>query len=545
MPALEHPNIFKSFAATAAKHPHKIAVVFLGTRYSYATLLSYIERSAAGLASLGLGKGDRIVMYIPNSVQFAVVWLAIQRLGAIAAPITPIYTASDLAYVATDSHAKAVVCQDRNYGYVKQVFPDTPLEKAIVTNVADLLPPWKRAFGRIADKIPFGAVEKTDFAVPLRSLIRSSSVVPSDPGTGHEDVAEIIYTGGTTKHPKGVPISNGLFLESAEEQLAVRNPLFPMEEDVILGGAPLFHILGQTCSLSTIVVGGGSLILMPRVNLDATFDHIQRFRAKSLIGVPAYYRMILEHDRVDQYDLSSLKYCFCAGDVLPVEVAKRWTRRFGLPIFQGYGATETCGGVAMDPTDRTNPTQSMGIKLKSKEIMVADPNGTEPVERGEPGELLVHSERMVRAYHNKPEETAEAFVEIGDKLWYRTADIVKLDENGYLSFVDRTVDTIKHKGYRISSSEIEAVLQEHPAVIECGVVGVPDAAAGERIKAFVVLKKDVKGITGYELIKWCRKKLVSYKIPQYIEFRDMLPKSKVGKLLRREIRSEERKRLET
>ncbi len=545
MPALEHPNIFKSFAVLAAKHPDKTAVVFLGTSYSYRMLASYIERLAAGLSSLGLGRGDPIVMYIPNSVQFVVTWIAIQKVGAVAVPITPIYTAADLTYITNDVQARAVVCQDRNYGYVKQVFPDTPLEKAIVTNIADLLPWWKRAFGHIADKIPTGNVETADFAIPLRRLIRSTSRPPSDPDTGHADVAEILYTGGTTKHPKGVPITHGLYLESSEEQLAVRNPLFPMEEDVILGGAPLFHILGQTCSLSTVVVGGGTLILMPRVNLDATFDHIQRFHAKSLIGVPAYYRMILEHDRVDQYDLSSLKYCFSAGDVLPVEVAHRWTRRFNLQIFQGYGATETCGGVAMDPTDRTNPTQSMGIKLDSKEILVAVPNSTEIVKPGEPGELLVHSERMVRAYHNKPEETAESFVEIDNKLWYRTADIVKQDENGYLSFVDRTVDTIKHKGYRISSSEIEAVLQEHPAVIECGVVGVPDPKAGERIKAFVVLKKDVKGITGYELIKWCRKRLVEYKIPQYIEFRDMLPKSKVGKLLRREIRSEERKRLET
>jgi long-chain acyl-CoA synthetase len=164
---------------------------------------------------------------------------------------------------------------------------------------------------------------------------------------------------------------------------------------------------------------------------------------------------------------------------------------------------------------------------------------------GQPGELLVHSDLMVQAYLNKPEETDAAFVQIDGKLFYRTADIVKQDDEGFLYFVDRTVDTIKHKGYRISASEIEAVLQEHPAVIESCVVGIPDAKVGERIKAFVVLKKDIKGVTGYELTKWCRKRLVAYKMPQYIEFRDMLPKSKVGKLLRREIRSEERKRLET
>ncbi|MBI5568633.1 MAG: AMP-binding protein [Desulfomonile tiedjei] len=541
----EQPNIFEAFAVTARQKPAKTAVSFLGTMYSYRDLLELVERFGASLANLGLGQGDRIMMYIPNSIQFVVTWLGIQSIGAVAVPISPIYTSRDLQYIADDTGAKAIVCADRNFGYVKQVMGKTPLDRVIVTNLADLLPWWKRAFGLIADKVPVGKVENAPFVVPLRRMISQGGSKPPAPATAPDDIAEILYTGGTTKHPKGVPLTHGLFLVSALEQLAVRNPLFPMDEDVILGGAPLFHILGQTCSLSTVVLGGGTLILQPRINLDAVFDSVQRLSAKTLIGVPAFYRMILEHDRVDQYDLSSLRYCFSAGDVLPVEVAKRWKDRFGLDIYQGYGATETCGGIAMSPTDRPNPPLSMGMKVPSKEIMIVGPSSTEPVQPGDPGELLVSSDRMVRAYLNKPEETAEGFVEIDGRLWYRTADIVRQDENGFLYFVDRTVDTIKHKGYRVSASEIEAVLQEHPAVIESCVVGVPDPKVGQRIKAFVVLKKDVKGITGYELIRWCRGKLVAYKMPQYIEFRDMLPKSKVGKLLRREIRSEEKKRLET
>lgn len=545
MSSLKYPNIFKSFAAIAAKYPHKTAVSFLGTQYSYADLLDLAERFAAGLAALGLSKGDRVVLYIPNSIQFVVSWLGIQRLGAVAVPITPIYTVVDLKYIAGDTGARAIICQDRNYGYVKQAMQDTAIKTVVVTNVADLLPWWKRAFGMLADKIPTGKVESAPFITPMRNLISRSHAPAPDPNTGEEDIFEILYTGGTTKHPKGVPLNQGLFLVSAEEQLGVRDALFPKDRDVILGGAPLFHILGQTCSLSTVVVGGGALILQPRVNLDAIFDSIGALKATSFIGVPALYRMILEHDRVDQYDLSSLKYCFSAGDVLPVEVAKRWKNRFGLDIFQGYGATETCGGIAMSPTDRETPPLSMGLKVPSKKIMIVEPGSTEPVIPGNPGELLVSSDRMVRGYLNKPEETAGSFVEINGLLWYRTSDIVRQDENEFLYFVDRTVDTIKHKGYRISASEIEAVLQEHPAVIESCVVGIPDPKVGERIKAFVVLKKDVKGITGYELTKWCRGRMIAYKIPQYIEFRDMLPKSKVGKLLRREIRSEEKKRRET
>jgi long-chain acyl-CoA synthetase len=545
MSSLKYLTIFKSFEEMAAQYPHKAAVCFLGTKYSYGEVLELVERFAGALAQAGLGKGDRIIMYIPNSIQFVVSWLGILRLGAVAVPITPIYTSSDLKYIANDTGARAVICSDRNYGYVNQIIDETAIERVIVTNLADLLPWWKRAFGFLADKIPRGNVEKAPFLSSMRTMVASSHPPAPDPETGEDDIAEIIYTGGTTKHPKGVPISHGLFIVSVDEQLAVRDPLFPKDEDVILGGAPLFHILGQALNLATLVVGGGTLILLPRVNLDAVFDSIERLKATSLTGVPAFYRMILEHDRVDQYDLSSLKYCFCGGDVLPEEVASRWRKRFGENIYQGYGATETCGGVAMCPTDRRSPPVSMGTKVTSKRIMITEPGSTELVEPGSAGELLVSSERMVRAYLNKPEDTSASFVNIEGQLWYRTADIVSQDEDGFFYFVDRSVDTIKHKGYRISASEIEAVLQEHPAVIECCVVGVPDEKVGERIKAFVILKKDVRGITGYELIKWCRKRLIAYKVPQYVEFRDMLPKSKVGKMLKREIRSEEKKRLQT
>jgi long-chain acyl-CoA synthetase len=377
----------------------------------------------------------------------------------------------------------------------------------------------------------------------LSQFRKSSQKHPAISPDGN-DVAEILYTGGTTKFPKGVPLTHNLFLVSAREQITISKSLFAPEENVILGNAPLFHILGQTCGLATLLVGG-TLILQPKINLDAALDAIQRFKAKTMIGVPTLYRMILEHDRLDQYDLSSVEYWFSAGDLLPVEIGRRWEQKFGRIIRQGYGATETCGGVSMCPVDIEIPPKSVGRILATKNIKIVDPATLEPVKTGEPGELLVSSENMVTYYLNKPEETAESFIEIDNVKWYRTADVMSMDPDGNLYFVDRTVDTIKHKGYRVSASEIESVLQEHPAVIGACVVGVPDEKVGERIKAYVVLKEDIKGITGYELIKWCRESLVAYKIPQYIEFRDMLPKSKVGKLLRREIRDEEQRRKET
>jgi long-chain acyl-CoA synthetase len=496
---------------------------------------------------MGLKAGQKIIIYIPNSIQWVVAWLGIQKIGGICVPITPIYTPHDLTYIANDSGAEAIVCADTNFGYVTSVLLETQLKKVIVTKMADLMPWWKRAFGYLFDVIPRGKIALDQDTYSFRKLLaqyrKSPQKRPAIEPTGN-DIAEILYTGGTTKFPKGVPFTHNLFLVSAREQITISDALFPPKKNVILGNAPLFHILGQTCGLAVLLVGG-TLILQPKINLDAALDALQRFKAKTMIGVPTLYRMILEHDRLDQYDLSSVEYWFSAGDVLPVEVGKRWEEKFSKKILQGYGATETCGGVSMCPVDVENPPKSVGRIMATKNIKIVDPATLESVKAGEPGELLVSSEYMVTYYLNKPEETSESFIDIEDTKWYRTADIMSMDADGNLYFVDRTVDTIKHKGYRVSASEIESVLQEHPAVIGACVVGVPDEKVGERIKAYVVLKEDIKGITGYELIKWCRESLVSYKVPQYIEFRDMLPKSKVGKLLRREIRSEEQRRKET
>ena len=539
-------HIYQAFEAVADRRGDHTAVIYLGTRFSYRRVADLAERLAAALTDLGAGEGRKVILYVPNSIQWVVAWLGILRAGGICVPITPIYTPHDLKYIATDSDAETVVCSDTNYGYVRKVLDETPLRQVIIVKTADMLPSWKRGFGYLFDIVPRGTVSYGPHTHSFRTLLqryrnRRGELPPLTAG-GHV-LAEILYTGGTTKFPKGVPIAHDLFLVSADEQIRVSAPLFAVEENVIMGSAPLFHILGQTCSLATLLVGG-TVMVQPRLNLDAAFDAIQRFKARSMIGVPALYRMILEHDRLDQYDLGSVDYWYSAGDVLPVEVGNRWKQTFGKPIYQGYGATETCGGVAMCPVTIDNPSRSVGRIVASKEVKIVDPAALEPVQPGESGELLVSSPQMVSAYLNKPEETRSAFVEIDGRLWYRTADIMRMDADGNLYFVDRTVDTIKHKGYRVSASEIESVLQEHPAVISACVVGVPDDIMGERIKAYVVLKADTKGITGYELTKWCRKVLVSYKVPQYIEFRDMLPKSKVGKLLRREIRDEEQRRKE-
>jgi long-chain acyl-CoA synthetase len=237
-----------------------------------------------------------------------------------------------------------------------------------------------------------------------------------------------------------------------------------------------------------------------------------------------------------------LKYSWSGGDVLPEEIFHQFRKLTNRPIYQVYGSTET-GGLTLSPMEKEPTARSLGRPFPSREIMIVDSNTLKPVPPGETGELLVTSPFLMDYWMN-PEETAQAFVTLYDKKWYRMGDYVKMDENAELYYVDRKADVIKYKGYRVSASEIEATLQDHEAVLGACVVGVPDVRVGERIKAIVVAREDVRGVGANELVKWCRKRLAPYKVPQYIEFRDMLPKSKVGKLLRREVREEERRKTE-
>ena len=537
-------SIYEQFEKVSRDFAEKPALIYLGKKYTFSQLREVTENLAANLHRMGVSRGDKAVLYLPNCPQWVVAWLALQRIGAVAVPISPIYTPADLEYMANDSGSETIFCLDTNFGYVTQVLPETKLKRVIVTNVAELLPWWKWLIGRGFNKIPMGSFNPGGNIFSFKKLLKggSHSLLPPHQAESN-GMVEMLYTGGTTGLPKGVPFTNVLFLEGAAEQRSMSERFIAKGEAIVVQGGPLFHILGQAVGLGALL-SGDALVLLPRVNLDGLFDHIQRYKVLTFFGVPAMYRMILEHDRVDDYDLSSLKYCFSGGDVLPSEVAERWLRKFGKPIYSGYGATETCGRVSLTPMGEQAPAGSAGKVTSLQEVKLVDPDTLEPVPPGEPGELLVSSGHMVRAYWNKPEETADCFIERDGKLWYRTRDIVRMDEKRWLFYLDRSVDTLKHKGYRVAVSEIEAVLQEHPAVIAACVVGVPDEKVGERIKAFAVLKQDVKGVSAYDLLKWCRERLASYKVPQYIEFRDMLPKSKVGKLLRRELRAEERKRFE-
>ena len=537
-------TVWEGFSRITAASPQKLALIFLSRKWTYQELKDEAERFAAGLYSLGVRKGDRAIIYMTNIPQWLIAFLALHRLEAFPVAVAPVYTPTDLTYMANDSGAETLICLDTNFGYAMETREQTKIKRVIVTTTVQMLPWWRRVVGKSFERVPEGRYQLGDGVFSFSRLMRGGNATPPPCQGRAEDVAVLLYTGGTTGMPKGVPYTNASFLENALIHRSMSFSAVPPGEATVLQGGPLYHNLGFTVAMVCLTLTGETLILTPRVNLDAYLHMIQRYRITNFFGVPMLFRMILDHDRLDYYDLSSLKYIFTGGDVLPAETVSHWQARFKQRLWEAYGITETCGGVGVSPPDIGVPVGSCGRVSPSKEVMFVDPDTLEPVPKGEPGEILVHSEHMVRSYWNKPEESRECFVEINGKVWYRTRDIMRLDENGWLWFMDRSADLIKHKGYRVAASEVERALQEHPAVTACSVVGIPDKGAGERIKAFVVLRSDVRGITSYDLLTWCRERLAPYKVPQYIEFRDMLPKSKVGKVLRRELRAEERKKLE-
>lgn len=535
---------FTRFERMCERYPERTAVIYLGESFSYSSLRDLSRRFAGGLAELGVGKGDRVLIYVSNCVQWLIAFLGIQKMGAVIVPVAPIYTSFEIEYMLNDSGAETIICLDTNYCYVQEAFSRTALKRVIVTNLADLLPLWKRSLGVLFDKVPHGKVDRDERVHSFRSMLKHPPLeteVELDPW---KDLAYILYTGGTTGFPKGVPgnhIGMTSYVNDVTDDVAGEN--LKEGEDFYIAVNPLFHIMALGLCMALGLNKGNATMIMPVPQVDAILESIQRYRIRWFLGVPALYRMILENDRLERYDLSSLQYCYCGGDVLPVEVFKRWKAYLGIPIYQVYGSTEA-GHVTYSRIGREPKPGTIGKPLASRECILVDPETLEPVSPEESGELLVTSPYSLKYYWNKPEETAKSYVELNGKLYYRMGDFLRQDEDGELVYVERSADIIKHKAFRVSASEVEAVLQDHPTVMGACVVGIADSKVGERIKAIVVLKEDARGVGGAELLKWCRDRLASYKVPGYIEFRDMLPKSKVGKLLRREIRDEERRRMD-
>ncbi|RLC25234.1 MAG: AMP-dependent synthetase [Deltaproteobacteria bacterium] len=540
---LEEELSFSRFDKMSEKYPGNTAVSYLGEDFTYKHLKELSERFAGGLRQLGVQKGDKVLLYIPNCIQWVVAYLGIQKAGAVLVPVSPIYTSHEIEYMINNSGTQTIICMDTNFGYVKETFERTKLKRAIVTNLVDLLPAWKRGLGILFDKVPNGKVDFDDRILSFKSILKAPPLTEKIQIDPFNDLSYILYTGGTTGFPKGVPgnhIGSTSYINDVTNDVAGDH--LKEGKDVYIAINPLFHIMALGFFMAIGLNKGNRVILMPQPQVDAILESIQRYKVRWFLGVPALYRMILENDRVDQYDLSSLKYCFCGGDVLPGKVMNRFQERYDLPIYQVYGSTEV-GHVTYSKIGTTPSSGSIGYPLESRECIVVDPVTLECVEDGENGELFVTSPHALKEYYEKPEETQKTYVKVNDKVYCRMGDFVSCKPDGELVYMERSADVIKHKGYRVSASEIEAMLQDHPTVINACVIGIPDEKVGERIKAIVVLKEDARGVGGVELIKWCSDHLASYKVPGYVEFRDMLPKSKVGKLLRREVRDDEKRKM--
>ena len=543
--AFEKEYTFTRFDEICKKYPNNIAIIYLGHKFTYKFLQTLIEKFATGLTNLGIKKGDRVMIYISNCPQWIIANFAINMIGAVVVPVAPIYTSYEIEYMIKDAGIETIICLDTNFVYVKEVMNKINLKRVIVTTLVDFVSPLQRFVGFIFDKIPSGKVKKGEGIYFFKDILKFTPPFPPEVEIDPEnDLSYIMYTGGTTGFPKGVPGNHTGEVSYIRDIMAdVISGSVNEGKDTIIMVNPLFHIMAKGFCIAFGFNYGNTVVLMPVVEVDSILSAIERHKVKWMLGVPALYRMMLENDRIDQYDLSSLKYCFCGGDVLPAEVFKIWKGKYGIPFYQVYGSTEI-GHVTYSRLDMEPSCTVIGKPLKSRKSIVADRDTLEQLPCGEVGELLVTSPYTIKKYINKPEETSYAFVNIGGEVYYRMGDFVKMNEDGTLEFVERTADIIKHKAFRVSASEIEAVLQDHPTVIGACVIGVPDPKVGERIKAIVVLQEDAKGIGSTELIMWCRERLAPYKIPSYIEFRDMLPKSKVGKLLRREIRDEEKRKTE-
>lgn len=535
--------VFAGFERIANAYPDKTAIIFLGKTYSYRELQESIYKFANALYGMGVRSNDKVAVYLPNCPQWIIAYLGTQKIGGIPVPIAPIYTPFEVQFMLNDAGVETIVCQDTNYGYVQEVVPRTKITRILITNLVDFLPWHTRMVGKMFNRVPHGAIHKGEGVFLFKDLLKKFPAhEPKIDINPREHLAFILYTGGTTGFPKGVQCTHaGTVSYILDLYDAIEGDTLEGEEILALVG-PLFHLMGMGILFALGLSLGNTTILFPLLVVDALLDGIQKYRASLLLGVPALYRMILECDRLASYDLSSLKFCWSGGDLLPTEVFEQFKKIAQCSIRQAYGSTEA-GHLCFGSKDGKATATSLGKPFSSRKVKIVDPETLKEVNPGQAGELIVSSPYIL-PYLNNEKETEKSFVEVDEKKWYKMGDFVRMDENGELHFVERTADIIKYSGYRVSASEIEAVLQNHSSVIGACVVGIPDPMVGERIKATVVLKEDARGVGAEDLIAFCKERLAPYKVPQYIDFRDMLPKSKVGKLLRREMREEERRKLE-
>ena len=514
------------------------AVVFYGRKMKHREIHELSLRFAAALHDLGVKKGDRVAILLPNCPQFIIAYLGILRLGAVASAVSPLYTPREIKYQLNDSGSKNIVCLDLLYENVEKVWEETKLEHAIITSVEDYLPSRGRFFGRLGGKTLSVEIRQRPGILMFQDLIKKYPPNPPKVEIDPEnDLAALPYTGGTTGMPKGAMLTHSNIVAIQEEM----RRFFPDVEDgkeSAIAVLPFYHIYGQSVVMLTGAIRGGMAILFAKPDLEEIIAAMEQYGATMFYGVPTLYKYFTDLKRARRFNWKKLKYIFCGADTLHEEVRTEWMRFIGKEIREGYGLTETTAVTHTNPPGRNKPG-SFGVPLPNTHIAVAVLERDEFVPPGKEGELVASGPQVMKGYWNRPEDNKKSFFEAGGRVWFRTGDVVRMDEEGYFYFVERTKDMIKYKGLSVYAHEIEEVLYNHPKIKEAAVIGVPDPEVGERVKAIVVPDIDYRGkLTEEEVRQWCEQNLAHYKVPKIIEFRGEVPKTDAFKVDHKKLREE-------
>jgi len=522
----------------AQKFPENSATLFYGARISYKELDNLTDRFATALQGLGVRKGDRAAIFLPNCPQFVISYYGALKAGAIVVACSPLYKERELEYQLNDSGAETILTLDLLYPVVSSVRERTKLRNVISTSLLDYFPPALGVLARLTGKLKKIPCPGT---INLKELISRYPASPSEVDVDPKrDLALLQYTGGTTGIPKGAMITHFNMVVNAV-QIAYWLPV--MEgKDIHLSLLPFFHIYGMSVAMNSPIYTGTTMVLIPRFEAKTVLEAIAKYHPTIFCGVPTMYIALLNYPGLEKYDLSSIRGCFSGAAPLPVEVQKRFDEATGGRLVEGYGLTETSPVTHINPLDKKekNRPGSIGIPIQDTESKIVDlETGAMDLPPEQIGELVIRGPQVMMGYWNKREETERA---LRDR-WFYTGDISKMDGDGYFYIVDRKKDMINVSGLKVWPREVEEVLYEHPAVKEAGVIGIPDPYRGETVKAFVSLKDGYEGkVTQEEVIKFCKERIASYKAPQYVEFRKEMPKTAVGKILRRVLKEETLKR---
>ncbi len=535
-------------ADVAREHPELAALLFKGLRVTYGELERLTDAFAVGLAGLGVKKGDRVALLLPNSPQFIIAELGAWKAGATVLPLNPIYTESELEGPLVNCGPETAVTLTLFYNRVKSIQPNTKLKRVIASNIKEFLPPVLRLlFTLVKEKKEGHRIHLQPGDSWFSDLLKTTgpdrkpgvSVHPDDP-------AIILLSGGTTGTPKGAVgthrslVSSGLQLTSWVKNLKSES------QDIIMLPLPLFHVYANAGIQCEAFLNGNTLSLIPNPrDIKDVLHAIRKDRPTFFISVPTLFIALLNHPDVKagKVDFKSIKLCISGAAPLMAETKKSFEELTGGRILEGYSLTEAMMACTVNPALGVKKLGSIGMPLPDVEVRIADPEfGDKILPAGEVGELLLRAPQLMKGYWQNPEETAAVLQVHGEGgPWLHTGDLGYMDEEGYIFIVDRKKDVIKPSGFQVWPREVEEVVSSHPAVLEVGVAGVPDDYQGEAVKAWVVLRSGQQA-TADEIRRYCRQKLAPYKVPKHIEFREGLPKSMVGKVLRRLLAQEEREK---